>query len=162
MAEIRKRYSFEASHILPGHKGKCARLHGHTYHLEVVLQGPIRSEDLHASDYGFVADFGDVSDIVKPMIAHYLDHYHLNWTLEVPRTTAEYIACWIYGHLRARMSANPEKWGNVTLSQVRVDETETSSAVVTDSAWRVNDCLGYEQVHYVNQQADESPVALWK
>jgi 6-pyruvoyltetrahydropterin/6-carboxytetrahydropterin synthase len=36
---IRKRFRFESSHVLPHHTGKCARLHGHSYRLEVTVRG---------------------------------------------------------------------------------------------------------------------------
>ncbi|HOV52500.1 MAG TPA: 6-carboxytetrahydropterin synthase, partial [Methanothrix sp.] len=41
---------FDAAHSLPGYIGKCANLHGHTYQVEVVVEGEI-GED------GFVMDF---------------------------------------------------------------------------------------------------------
>ena len=31
--------TFAAAHRLPEHEGKCARLHGHTYGLEVTVEG---------------------------------------------------------------------------------------------------------------------------
>ena len=34
-----KQFSFDASHQLVGHFGKCANLHGHTYKVEVSLAG---------------------------------------------------------------------------------------------------------------------------
>ena len=30
---------FDAAHSLPGYQGKCAHLHGHTYQVEVVVEG---------------------------------------------------------------------------------------------------------------------------
>ena len=41
--EIYKEFSFEAAHKLPnvpeGHK--CARLHGHTFYVRIVVSGPV-------------------------------------------------------------------------------------------------------------------------
>src|SRR3989304_5616752 len=31
------RFTFDAAHRILGHPGKCAYLHGHTYHLEVTV-----------------------------------------------------------------------------------------------------------------------------
>ena len=42
-SQIRKRFRFEAAHTLPFHPGKCARMHGHSYRLEVAVSGPIRT-----------------------------------------------------------------------------------------------------------------------
>lgn len=63
-ASITKIFRFEAAHHLPDHQGKCARLHGHSYKLEVMLRGAIK-DSVGASDNGMVMDFGDISQIVK-------------------------------------------------------------------------------------------------
>lgn len=68
--ELRKEFSFEASHILPKHKGKCSRLHGHSWKLTVCVKGPVDS------DSGFVMDYAEISEKVKPLIER-LDHRHL-------------------------------------------------------------------------------------
>ena len=71
MIEIRKTFRFEASHILPKHPGKCARLHGHSWELEVAIIGKVNSET------GFVADYGDLKALVEEPIIRHLDHSHL-------------------------------------------------------------------------------------
>ena len=38
---VRRRFRFEAAHELPRHPGKCRKLHGHSYELFVVVEGPI-------------------------------------------------------------------------------------------------------------------------
>ena len=63
-AIITKIFRFESAHHLPGHHGKCARPHGHSYRLEVTIHGPIKHAP-EESDYGMVMDFGDLSQIVK-------------------------------------------------------------------------------------------------
>ena len=68
--ELTKEYRWEGSHILPKHKGKCANLHGHSWKLFVSVEGTIDPAT------GFVMDFGDISDVVKPLIAR-LDHHHI-------------------------------------------------------------------------------------
>lgn len=64
VATITKIFRFEFAHHLPGHHGKCARPHGHSYRLEVTIRGPIK-EALGESDNGMVMDFGDLSQLVK-------------------------------------------------------------------------------------------------
>lgn len=66
---LRKTFKFEASHILPRHKGKCSRLHGHSWVLHVFVEGE-RNEET-----GFVKDYAEISDVVKPLIER-LDHRH--------------------------------------------------------------------------------------
>ena len=41
--QIRKQFAFEAAHVLPYHTGKCSRLHGHSYRLEVALEGGLHT-----------------------------------------------------------------------------------------------------------------------
>jgi 6-pyruvoyltetrahydropterin/6-carboxytetrahydropterin synthase len=124
-AIITKIFRFESAHILPDHNGKCSRLHGHSYKLEVSLRGKIK----HASgesDNGMVLDFADLSRMVKEVIVDRLDHYNLN---EVTRvyTTAENLVHWMWDELvRAGF---PE----LLLYRVRLWETETAYAEITQA-----------------------------
>lgn len=36
---LTKKFVFEMAHALDGYDGKCANLHGHSYHLEVTVEG---------------------------------------------------------------------------------------------------------------------------
>lgn len=74
---ISKRYTFEASHILPKHPGKCSRLHGHSYGVLVQLEGVVDEESQ------FVLDYAQLDEVVKPMI-DFLDHRHLNLVVQYP------------------------------------------------------------------------------
>ncbi|WP_239404732.1 6-carboxytetrahydropterin synthase QueD [Frankia sp. Cj3] len=116
---IGKQFGFDASHQLSdlpdGHK--CARLHGHTYTVEVVvaadtLTGP-----------GFVTDFGDLTPL-RSYLDDHLDHRHLNDVLAVAPTAenlASHLAAWCQTHL------DPTIPGRVVA--VRVSEAPTSWAV---------------------------------
>lgn len=66
--EIFLEMTFDSGHRIVGHKGKCARLHGHTYRAEIWMQGDVNP------DTGFVVDFGDVKDLVNEW-----DHRLLLW-----------------------------------------------------------------------------------
>lgn len=68
MHEITLEHTTDTGHRIVGHKGKCARLHGHTYRWLVTM----RSHDLVQP--GFVVDFGDIKDILNKW-----DHYTLLW-----------------------------------------------------------------------------------
>jgi 6-pyruvoyltetrahydropterin/6-carboxytetrahydropterin synthase len=135
-ATIVKTFTFDAAHKLPNHDGKCRRLHGHTYRVEVVLTGPINSTAGESSE-GMVRDFADVTDVWKRELEPWLDHQYLNDTIGndmdrytvgrewVPRcwpTTAENIALWLLRAFRAHI---PE------VEAIRVWETPTSHAIVT-------------------------------
>jgi 6-pyruvoyltetrahydropterin/6-carboxytetrahydropterin synthase len=90
IATIAKRFTFDAAHRLltcpEGHK--CRRLHGHTYTVEVVLQGPVNPAT------GFVVDYDHIAKAWEPLNAM-LDHQYLNDVpgLELPST--EVLAVWI-------------------------------------------------------------------
>lgn len=91
--EVARTYTFDASHQLHWHPGKCARLHGHTYDLGVVVGGPL---DVH----GVVIDFEDLDAVVHPHVIEVLDHVHLNDVVENP--TVENLLRHIWDALEAQ------------------------------------------------------------
>lgn len=102
-ATIRKEFTFEASHVLPDHEGKCSRLHGHSYRVEVFVEGEVNGTR-GESDDGMVMDFGELSRLVQTHILDHLDHRHLNERLpsNYQPPSAENIARWILKELYAR------------------------------------------------------------
>jgi len=88
--KVGRRFYFDAAHYLPEYKGKCEELHGHTYILDIVVEGEKNEE-------GMVLDFNKLEKIVKETILEELDHKNLNDMFENP--TAENIASWIFEHL---------------------------------------------------------------
>ena len=121
MFELYKRFRFEAAHVLKHHNGKCGRPHGHSYELIVYL----RSNTLCAegSSTNMVIDFSDISAMVEPMIEQYLDHHWLNDTLQCESPTAEFIAQWIYQHLKPNIPL---------LDRVTLSETPSSSVTYSE------------------------------
>jgi 6-pyruvoyltetrahydropterin/6-carboxytetrahydropterin synthase len=61
-------YVFDAAHRIAGHPGKCAWLHGHTYHLEVTVSSPT------LNPLGMVMDFDDLGDAVRKAVLDLWDH----------------------------------------------------------------------------------------
>jgi hypoxanthine phosphoribosyltransferase len=89
---IGKRFRFEAGHRLlglpPGHK--CARQHGHSFEVEVVLT----ASALEAP--GFVTDFGALAPF-KNFLDTELDHHNLHEVLPIAPTSellAQFLAGW--------------------------------------------------------------------
>src|SRR5262245_46364975 len=82
--ELFREYRFEAAHQLPkvppGHR--CARLHGHSYRVEVAVSGPL---DVEA---GWLIDFYDMDRVVQPLIDA-LDHQLLNDVAGLENPTSE-------------------------------------------------------------------------
>ncbi len=64
----------DCAHYLPGHV-KCGSLHGHTYKIEVVIEGERKS--------GMVMDFAEFKKAVREVLSSY-DHRTLNDLLEYP------------------------------------------------------------------------------
>ena len=62
-------------HRLPNHNGKCRALHGHTYKVEVTIDGAICTIP-NAADEGMVIDFTDIKALLKQEL-HKLDHKFL-------------------------------------------------------------------------------------
>ena len=122
-AIITKIFRFESAHHLPGHHGKCARPHGHSYRLEVTIRGPIK-EAPGESDNGMVMDFGDLSQLVKNSVIEHLDHQDLNVVTGL-HTTAENLAHWIWGELTT------QGLSEALLYRIRLWETESSFVEIT-------------------------------
>jgi len=115
---LSKQFKFEASHQLPNHDGKCARLHGHSWNGFVYVSG-VTLQDKGAKA-GMVIDYADIKKVLNPMVEQYLDHWHLNKTLDIHNPTSETVSKWIYDYLKPKLPA---------LVAVRIDETCTSSCL---------------------------------
>lgn len=113
--EIFKEFTFESAHRLPnvsaGHK--CARLHGHSYRVQVYVRG-----DVHET-LGWVVDFAELKDAFEPLRAR-LDHYYLNEIEGLENPTSENLARWIWQRLQPSLPL---------LSKVVVSETCTSGCI---------------------------------
>jgi len=64
----------DCAHFLPGHE-KCGRLHGHTYKVEIVIEGDPKK--------GMIIDFADLKKQTREALAEY-DHRNWNDVLEYP------------------------------------------------------------------------------
>lgn len=115
MFRLEKQFRFEAAHQLPHHDGKCARLHGHSWVGTVIVEGENLCEI--GAKRGMIIDYGDLSEVVKPLVEKYLDHWNLNDTTGLENPTSEEIARWVYWKLRPMV---PQ------LVAVRIEETCTA------------------------------------
>lgn len=117
---ITKSFTLDAAHYLPHvpEDHKCRRLHGHTYVVEVGLEGEVDPR------LGWVVDYGEVSRAVDPLIRE-LDHRCLNDLPGLENPTAEVLAAWIHARLRDLL---PQ------LADVTVRETPRTSATYRPSA----------------------------
>lgn len=140
---ISKDFTFEASHILPKHEGKCSRLHGHSWGLTVSVIGPVDKGT------GFVLDYAKLKRVVNAHIIDQLDHTHLGFGHMIttdppqfhPNRNEDYAAQCYFGASFYPSSENlviaiakiltpliPELNPNVRLFEVSLKETCTSAA----------------------------------
>lgn len=133
---ICKTFKFEAAHRLPNHDGKCRNLHGHSYIVEVELEGSVEMPDTRRSPKeGMICDFGDLKRIFNERVFNRYDHTFLNESMAgllpesacgQPITTAENQAVLFLSTLQEGFKA--AKLHHVKVSRVRVWETATSWA----------------------------------
>lgn len=90
--KVTRCFGFEAAHQLPWHDGKCRNLHGHSYRLEVTVEGPIGPR-------GIVVDFADIKAVVDREVIERFDHQYLNDLFDNP--TAEFVAAEIWKSVEA-------------------------------------------------------------
>jgi 6-pyruvoyltetrahydropterin/6-carboxytetrahydropterin synthase len=81
---------FNAAHILKHYKGKCSRLHGHTWKISVWVKG----DEEMIKPNGILWDFTTIKEI-----AGSLDHTLLNDVIDGD-PTAESIAIFVYRKLK--------------------------------------------------------------
>lgn len=106
--QLTKEFIFDAAHKLENYEGKCKNLHGHTYKLQVSVNGDINEKT------GMIIDFLELDKIVEKNVLSILDHSFLNDTIKNP--TAENIAVWIWEKLK----------NIINLSEIKLWETPTS------------------------------------
>ena len=110
-----RQFGFEAAHFLPnvpeGHK--CARLHGHSFRVEVHVSGPVDPQ------LGWVVDFADIGAAFQPLHGA-LDHRLLNEVDGLANPTSENLAIWIWDRLAG---------GGLPVSRVVVRETCNAGCV---------------------------------
>ena len=110
--DIFKVFTLEAAHRLPnvppGHK--CARLHGHSFGIELHVSGEPGAES------GWIMDFADLQAAFQPLHDQ-LAHHYLNDVTGLATPTSERLAIWIWERLKPAL---PQ------LSAVVVRETCTS------------------------------------
>lgn len=111
------RESFSAAHFLKGYKGKCERIHGHNYLVELYIEG------VDLDQIGILWDFAEAKKLLRGILDE-LDHSLLNEDspLGSLNPTVENIARYIYNKAKANLPAP------LMLKRVTVWETDNSAA----------------------------------
>ena len=90
MYRLQVKSHFDAAHRIKDYVGKCSRLHGHRWEVEVALEGEV------LDGMNILVDFSSVKDTMEGIIEEYLDHRNLNETLDEPNVTAEFLSRWFF------------------------------------------------------------------
>lgn len=114
-ARLAKDYFFEAAQTLPnvpaGHK--CGAMHGHSFKLEIVVEGEVNPET------GWIYDHARISRAVEPLI-DLLDHKYLNEVSGLENPTIELMCAWFWGKLASQLPG---------LAEIVIHETPTARCI---------------------------------
>lgn len=136
---VTKVVEFETAHLLPGYDGGCGNLHGHSYKIEVTVEGP-----KDQNNFGMVMDFKDLKkaintivpdhrfvfgegDEISQKIANILDEYNLKYIKYPFLTTAENMVGY-FAELINEYIHNELGIYHAHVVQVKLWETSTSFA----------------------------------
>lgn len=147
--KVTKEMTFDCAHMLSGHKSLCKNLHGHTYKVQVGIEGETITG---GSSLDMVIDFKDLKEAMTVVIMDKFDHAtiisgpdyrnateedllnfvirnELRYVILPKRTTAEDMAVFIRDEL-TKYLVNVLNKQNITNVTVRLFETPTSFAEV--------------------------------
>ena len=115
--EVFRVFKIEAAHWLPnvpeGHK--CARMHGHSFRIEVHVVGEVGQQT------GWVMDFAELKRAFQPLFEQ-LDHHCLNDIEGLENPTSENLARWVWSNLESDLPG---------LKKVCVQETCNAGCIYT-------------------------------
>ena len=114
--EISRSFRIEAAHRLPNLPAdhKCARLHGHSFEITLVVRGELDAK------LGWILDFATIDQAFAPVFAE-IDHRYLNEVPGLENPTSEILARWVFD--RVKLPAG-------RLARVTVAENCTSRCTV--------------------------------
>ncbi len=112
VCRLTKEFFFEAAHTLPKVPAdhKCARMHGHSYRIEIAVEGEVDPE------MGWLYDHSLLSRAMDP-ICDRLDHQYLNDIPGLENPTVENLAGWLWAQLKPQCPG---------LCEIVIQETPTA------------------------------------
>lgn len=142
---VTKEITFDCAHMLSGHDALCKNLHGHTYKLQVGIEGTQITE---GSSADMIIDFKDLKEAINNEVMVRFDHatiisgegyrgaaeqkllylvktFDLRHVILPRRTTAEDMALYIRQVITDYLSSHLEKY-NISNVSIRLYETPTS------------------------------------
>ncbi|MFP6615960.1 MAG: 6-carboxytetrahydropterin synthase, partial [Candidatus Hydrogenedentota bacterium] len=134
--DLIKTFQFEAAHR-SAHGSDPDRLHGHSYQIDLVVEGELDPT------LGWVIDYADISEAFAP-IYDQLDHRTLNDIEGLTDTTLPSLHTWIVEHTK-RLIPLLKDINLTILGECAFGETILSSTDVNDVGDRVR--FGFEASH---------------
>lgn len=125
---ISKDIKFDCAHMLSGYEGKCANLHGHTYHGTVTIEGKVNSN-------GMVLDYNKIKQIVDEF-----DHAIIFSSGEYRNAAENELLGWAALHNMRHVVLTEGKSTAETLARVLVMQFQDYGKVTvrlseTDGSW---------------------------
>lgn len=122
MYELMVKGEFAASHSLRDYDGKCKNLHGHTWHVDILVA------DSMLNRAGMLIDFKEIKGALNALLDK-LDHTHLNDLayFQAVNPTSENIAKYLFDSLKKEIRT-------ACLKHVTVWESEKASATYYDES----------------------------
>lgn len=122
MFELTVKTHFDAAHRLRNYVGKCAQVHGHTWHVEILVTGD------KLDDTGMLIDFAELKSIINEEVTLF-DHRYINeleaFGEEGLNPTAENLAAYLFREIQVKLEdAKP----GVNLKEIRVWESPNACA----------------------------------
>ena len=111
MFRLQVKTHIDAAHFIADYEGKCNRMHGHRWEVEVVLKGDT------LDSRNMLVDFAEIKEILKDYLNKKYDHYVLNETLHEANVTAEWLARRIFEDMINHLPPS------VTLARITVWES---------------------------------------
>lgn len=91
-----RRFGIEAAHTNPAGPSRCHALHGHSYRIDVVVDGPVDP------DTGWLIDYGDIAQAFEE-IHLALDHRKLNSVPDLEDASLAGLRTWMKTRLESRL-----------------------------------------------------------
>ncbi len=88
---LRVKEKFDSAHILNDFDGKCNRVHGHTWRIEIFIQ----VDEIQPN--GISIEFGELKAYLRDFLP---DHYLLNDHLKMNHPTAENLVIYFYQEIK--------------------------------------------------------------
>jgi len=90
--ELIKEFTIEAAHRNENARGPAARLHGHSFRIEIIVEGEVDPA------IGWLIDYGVIKEAFRPLYEK-LDHSYLNEIEGMNDAALEDVAAWIEDRL---------------------------------------------------------------